>query len=123
MYGVVEIQGHQYKVKAGDLIDVEKLAKDAGSTVEFNNVLFVANGDKYLVGLPNVNGAKVVAKVLKHDKSRKVIVFKRKPGAYKRKNGHRQQFTALLITEVADGQGNSNKIDSSSAVAKKYLTK
>lgn len=120
MYGVVEIAGHQYKVQAGDLIDVEKLAKEAGSTIELDQVLFIG-GNKPLVGAPTVKGAKVVAKVLKHDRSRKIIVFKRKPGAYKRKNGHRQHFTALLITEVNDGAGNVAKIDTASKNAKKFL--
>lgn len=120
MYGIVEIAGHQYKVSAGDLIDVEKLTNEAGSTVEFNNVLFIG-GDKPTLGTPVVNGAKVSAKVIMHDRARKIIVFKRKPGAYKRKNGHRQHFTALLITEVSDGSGNSAKIDTNSKLAQKYL--
>jgi len=120
MYGVVEIAGHQYKVQAGDLIDVEKLAHEAGSTVELYQVLFIG-GAKTLVGAPTVKGAKVVAKVVRHDRSRKIIVFKRKPGAYKRKNGHRQHYTALLITEVNDGAGSVAKIDAASKNATKYL--
>ncbi len=122
MYGVVEIGGHQYKVKAGDLIDVQKLTEEAGNTVDFDKVLFVG-GDKAVVGTPTVAGAKVTAKVVKHDRSKKLIIFKRKPGAYKKKNGHRQPYTALLITELADGQGNTDKIDPKSDTAKKYLTK
>ena len=121
MYGVVEISGHQYRVKAGDVLDVEKLTSaEAGSTVEFDQVLFIG-GENPQVGLPTVNGAKITAKVIKHDRSRKVIVFKRKPGMYRRKNGHRQHYTALLITEVADGNGNTDKIDAKSATAKKFL--
>lgn len=120
MYGVVEIAGHQYKVQAGDLIDVEKLTNEAGSTIELNQVLFIG-GEKAIVGAPTVNGAKITAKVIMHDRSRKIIVFKRKPGAYKRKNGHRQHFTALLITEINDGAGKVSKIDSASKNAQKYL--
>lgn len=120
MYGVVEIAGHQYKVQAGDVLDVEKLANEAGSTVEFENVLFVG-GETPAVGFPTVNGAKVTAKVIKHDRSRKIIVFKRKPGMYKRKNGHRQHYTSLLITEVNDGSGNVQKIEADSKNAKKFL--
>ncbi|MBK26511.1 MAG: 50S ribosomal protein L21 [Halobacteriovorax sp.] len=115
MYAVVEIGGHQYKVKAGDLIDVQKLEGEAGSTVELDKVLFVG-GDKPEVGLPHVSGAKVTAKLIKHDKSRKQLVFVRKPGMYRRKNGHRQQYTALLITDV-----NGTKIDPKSKNAEKYL--
>lgn len=120
MYGVVEIAGHQYKVQAGDLIDVEKLTNEAGSLVELDQVLFIG-GDKPAVGAPTVNGAKVTAKVIMHDRSRKIIIFKRKPGAYKRRNGHRQHFTALLITEINDGSGNVTKIDAASKNAQKYL--
>jgi large subunit ribosomal protein L21 len=120
MYGVVEISGHQYKVQAGDVLDVEKLASDEGSTVELDKVLFIG-GENTLVGAPTVSGAKVTAKVIKHDRSRKIIVFKRKPGMYKKKNGHRQHYTALLITEVNDGAGNITKIDAKSKNAEKYL--
>lgn len=120
MYGVVEIGGHQYRVEAGDVLDVQKLTDEAGATVELDKVLFVG-GEKAVIGQPVVAGAKVTAKVIKHDRSRKVIVFKRKPGAYKRKNGHRQHYTSLLITEITDGQGNTAKIDAESKSAKKYL--
>ncbi len=120
MYGVVEISGHQYRVEAGDVLDVQKLADEAGTTVELDQVLFVG-GENTLVGKPTVAGAKVVAKVIKHDRSKKILIFKRKPGAYKRKNGHRQQYTSLLITEIQDGSGNAAKIDADSAAAKKYL--
>lgn len=120
MYGVVEISGHQYKVQAGDVLDVEKLSAEAGSTVELDKVLFVG-GEKPLVGLPTVNGAKVTVKVIKHDRSRKIIVFKRKPGMYQKKNGHRQHYTSLLVTEVNDGSGNVSKIDADSKNAKKFL--
>ncbi len=99
MYGVVEIAGHQYRVEAGMTLDVQKLTNEAGSTVEFDKVLLVG-GEKTLVGKPTVEGAKVVAEVVRHDRSRKVIVFKRKPGKYKRGNGHRQQFTTLKIKEI-----------------------
>ena len=58
MYGVVEISGHQYKVQAGDLIDVEKLSNEAGSTVELDKVLFIG-GENPIVGLPTVEGAKI----------------------------------------------------------------
>jgi large subunit ribosomal protein L21 len=117
---VVEIGGHQYKVKAGDLIDVQKLDQENGSTVELEKVLFVV-GEKTLVGAPTVKGAKVTAKIVKQDRDRKIIVFKRKPGGYKRKQGHRQHYTALLITELNDGNGKTSKIDPKSKLAEKYL--
>ena len=99
MYGIVEIKGHQYRVKTGDLIDVQKIEAEVGSTVEFTDVLFIG-GEKIKVGAPNVAGAKVKAEVVRQARSRKVIVFKRKPGAYREKNGHRQHYTALRIKEI-----------------------
>ena len=120
MYGIVEIGGHQYKVQAGDLIDVEKLAHDAGATITLDQVLFIS-GEKPLIGAPVIGGATISAKVIMHDRSRKLIIFKRKPGGYKRRNGHRQNFTALLITEINDGNGNTVKIDKASKNAEKYL--
>lgn len=120
MYGIVEIGGHQYKVQAGDVIDVQKLSSEEGATVELDKVLLVA-GDKTLVGAPTVKGAKVVAKVIRQARSRKIIIFKRKPGAYQKKNGHRQHYTGLLITEIADGQGGVSKVASDNKFAQKYL--
>lgn len=122
MYGVVEISGHQYKVSAGDLIDVQKLNEEEGSTVELDKVLFIG-GKTAIVGQPTVSGAKIVAKVVRQARSRKVIVFVRKPGMYKKKKGHRQHYTALLITEVSDGAGNTDKIDAKSKLAEKHLSK
>ena len=120
MYGIVEIGGHQYRVQAGDIIDVQKLEAEVGKSVDFDKVLFVG-GEKNLVGLPTVSGAKVSAKVIKQDKARKVIVFTRKPGRTRKKNGHRQPYTGLLITEIADGQGGVSKIDAKSKYAEKFL--
>lgn len=121
MYGVVEISGHQYKVQAGDIIDVQRIDHEVGKDVDFD-VLFVG-GDSPQVGKPTVNGAKVSAKVIRQDRSRKVIVFKRKPGLWQKKRGHRQHYTSLLITQLTDGSGKSDKIDSNSPSAKKYLKK
>ena len=120
MYGVVEIAGHQYRVQAGDIIDVQKLAAEVGSDVTLDKVLFVG-GEKTAVGTPLVSGATVTAKVIKTDRSRKLLVFKRKPGMYKKRKGHRQHYTSLFITELNDGQGGTSKVDAKSEKAKKYL--
>ncbi len=120
MYGIVEIGGHQYRVSAGDVLDVEKLSVEAGSDINFESVLFVG-GDAPVVGVPTVKGAKVCAKVIKHDRSRKIIVSKRRPGSWRRKKGHRQHFTSLLITKVEDGNGGIFTIDKQSKNAVKYL--
>jgi large subunit ribosomal protein L21 len=110
MYTVVEIKGHQYKLSAGDLIDVEKIEAEVGTSVTFDQVLLVG-GSKTIVGAPVVGGATVTAKIVRQARSRKLIILKRKPGAYRRKNGHRQCYTGLLITEVNDGQGGVTKAE------------
>ena len=84
MYGVVEIAGHQYKVKAGDIIDVQKLTAEVGSDVKLDKVLFVG-GEKTAVGTPIVSGASITARVVRTDRSRKILVFKRKPGMYQKR--------------------------------------
>lgn len=120
MYGVVEIAGHQYCVRPGDLIDVNLLENVEGSVAQFDKVLFVG-GSNPIVGLPVVAGAKVTAKIIRHDRDRKVIVSTYKKAGKKVKKGHRQHYTALLITELCDGKGNVAQIDKESKEAKKYL--
>ena len=115
MYTVVEIKGHQYKVKAGDMIDVEKIEAEVGATIELDKVLLVGGGAKTLVGAPTLGGAKVTAQVVRQARTRKILVLKRKPGAYRRKNGHRQCYTGLLITEINDGQGGTTKAEKKAA--------
>jgi large subunit ribosomal protein L21 len=114
MYTVVEIKGHQYKLAAGDLIDVEKIEAEVGTTVSFDKVLLVG-GAKTIVGAPTVGGATVTAKVVKQGRTRKIFILKRKPGGRRVKNGHRQCFTGLLITEINDGQGGVTKADKKAA--------
>jgi len=121
MYGIVEISGHQYKVKPGDLIDVDKLTAEAGKEVEFDKVLFIG-GAAPALGKPTVAGAKVTAHVIKHDRDAKQIIFKKRPGDYKKKNGFRKTFTALLITELNSG-AKTEKIAADHRWAKKFLGK
>jgi large subunit ribosomal protein L21 len=93
--------GKQYKVSAGDSVDVEKLPFEVGEKIELDRVLLVADGDEVRVGQPTVKGAKVSATVTDHAKGRKVIVFKYKPKIrYRRKKGHRQAYTRLTIDEI-----------------------
>lgn len=121
MFGIVHINGHQYKVTPGQILDVEKMKNtNEGTSVDLGNVLMLV-GDQSAIGAPYVAGAKIVAKVVRHDRSRKVIVLKRRPGKYYKKNGHRQEFTTLLITEIHDGKGKIVKIESENKNAKKYL--
>ena len=101
MYAVLTTRGKQYKVSEGDVIYVEKLNVEVDSTVELTEVLAVSNGETLKVGTPVVEGAKVVAKVVAQGKAKKVTVFKYKAKKdYRRKNGHRQPYTKLVIEKI-----------------------
>lgn len=116
----MEIAGHQYKMAAGRIVDVELLKAEAGGTLELGNILFIG-GDNPQVGLPTVAGAKITAKVIRHGRGPKILMMKRKQRVGHKKKGHRQSFTSLLITEITDGQGNTSTIDPQSKEAQKYL--
>ena len=100
MYAIIATGGKQYKVSEGDVIKVEKLAAEAGSNYVFDQVLAVCD-DALTVGTPVVEGATVEASVIGDGKAKKVIVYKykRKTG-YHKKNGHRQQYTAVKIEKI-----------------------
>jgi len=101
MYAIFETGNKQYKVKEGDVITVEKLGLEAGTSHTFENVLAVSSGDELTIGTPLVSGAKVEAAVVEEGKHKKVIIFKYKPkkGSTKKK-GHRQPFTKLKIEKI-----------------------
>lgn len=100
MYAVIETGGKQFRVQEGAEVFVEKVDAEVGETVTFDNVLMVG-GDNLTVGNPYVENAKVEAKVVKHGKQRKIVVFKYKPKKnYHRKQGHRQPYTKLEITGI-----------------------
>ncbi len=101
MYAVIETGGKQYRVSKGDVLNVEKLGVEDGKTVEFDKVL-VLNDDKGTkFGTPYIEGAKVLAKVKENGKGSKIIVFKYKNKKdYRKKQGHRQPFTAVEITSL-----------------------
>lgn len=101
MFAVLKTGGKQYKVASGDTLRVEKLAADAGETVQFNDILMLG-GDKVTVGAPFVAGAAVQAEVVDQIKGDKVINFvkRRRKHSSKRTKGHRQQLTLLRITEI-----------------------
>jgi len=121
MYGVVEIKGHQYKIGPGDIIDVEKMDAELGSNIDLSECLFIG-GETPLVGTPLLEGAKATAKVIRHAKDRKILVARKQPGKWFKKNGHRQQYTSLLIISLSDGKGAEVSIDKESDRAKKYLS-
>ena len=101
MYAIVEIAGQQFKVAKDQKVFVHRLAVEEGKSVEFDNVLLIGDGDKVTVGAPAIDGAQVGAKVLKHLKGDKVIVFKKKRRkGYRVKNGHRQYLSEILIENI-----------------------
>jgi large subunit ribosomal protein L21 len=100
MYAVIETGGKQVRVEVGQEIYIEKLEAEIESTYTFEKVLLVG-GDKVKIGKPYVKGASVLATVVKQGRGPKVIVFKYEPKKhYHRKNGHRQPYTKLMITEI-----------------------
>ena len=104
MYAIVEISGKQFKVEKKQKLFVNRLDVAEGKKISFDNVLMVNDGSKSSVGTPNVSGVQVDAKVLKHLKSDKVIVFKKKRRkGYKVKNGHRQAITEIEISDILTG--------------------
>ncbi len=117
MYAIVEIAGQQFKVAKDQKVFVHRLAEDEGAKVSFDNVLLVDNGGDITVGAPAIDGASIEAKVVKHLKGDKVIVFKKKRRkGYKVKNGHRQALTEIVIESIV---GSGAKKSASKANAEK----
>ncbi len=106
MFAVVRTGGKQYRVSENDVIVVEKLAGEAGEVIVLGDVLAVGDDKAQSIGTPTVSGASVAAQVLEQTRGDKVIVFKKKRRqGYRRKKGHRQELTALRVTEIlTDGK-------------------
>ena len=106
MFAVIKTGGKQYRVAANETLQVERLAGEAGETVTFSDVLMLG-GDVPKVGAPLVGGASVLAEIVEHTRGRKIIVFKkRRRQNSRRRNGHRQDFTVVRITDIfADASG------------------
>ncbi|MGI9479651.1 MAG: 50S ribosomal protein L21 [Hyphomicrobiaceae bacterium] len=101
MYAVIKTGGKQYRVSADDVLNIERLAGEASSTIEFTDVMMVGSGDSVKVGTPMVAGAKVVAEVVEQTRGPKLIAFKkRRRKSSRRKKGHRQDLTKVRITEI-----------------------
>jgi len=101
MYAVIKTGGKQYRVAADDVLTVEKVAGDAGSTVEFTDVLMLAGAGDPKVGMPLLSGAKVTAEVVEQGRGPKLIAIKkRRRKNSRRKRGHRQELTTIRIKEI-----------------------
>jgi large subunit ribosomal protein L21 len=101
MYAIIETGGKQYKVEQGTELFIEKLEAAEGETVQFDNVVLVNKDGNLAVGTPTVAGATVSAKVASHGRGKKIIVYKYKAKKnYRRKQGHRQPFTKVVIEAI-----------------------
>ena len=102
MYAVIKTGGKQYRVAQNDVIEIERLAGDAGGTVEFTEVLMVGEGESVQFGKPLIAGAKVTAELVEQTRGPKLIAFKkRRRKNSRRKKGHRQDLTKVRITAIA----------------------
>tara|TARA_B100001063_G_scaffold78822_1_gene73348 strand:+ start:3014 stop:3478 length:465 start_codon:yes stop_codon:yes gene_type:complete len=136
MYAVVEIAGQQFKVEKDQKVYVNRLDGKEGSKISFDNILMLDNSGKIVLGDPVVKGASVQAKIVKHLKDDKVIVFKKKRRkGYKVKNGHRQALTQIVVenilekavkakakTETSKTDAPAKKVAAKKPVAKKTAT-
>jgi large subunit ribosomal protein L21 len=101
MYAIFETGGKQYKVQQGDVLYIEKLVANEGDVVSFDRVLAVSGDNGLVLGTPVISGASVSAKVEKHGKDKKIIVYKYKAKKnYRRKQGHRQPYTKIVIDAI-----------------------
>ncbi|MBU1182009.1 MAG: 50S ribosomal protein L21 [Pseudomonadota bacterium] len=101
MYAIVNSGGKQYKVEQGETFRIEKISGDVGTTVSFDKVLMFSDGEIVKVGNPFVENATVLASIVEQDKAKKVLVFKfKRRKGYRRKNGHRQPYTAIKIDSI-----------------------
>ena len=102
MFAIVNIAGKQYRVAEGDQIKVALLETEAGKKVKFENVLLADDGKKVQVGKPTIKGMSVSGTVLNHGRDSKVIIFKKKRRkGYRRKNGHRQNYSLVQIDTIS----------------------
>ncbi|MFH2129844.1 MAG: 50S ribosomal protein L21 [bacterium] len=102
MYAIIKTGGKQYRVAKNDILAVDLIDQEEGSTFESDQVLFVKTGENdYKVGTPFVDGAKVSGKILSHFKDKKVVIFKKKRRkGYRKSAGHRQNYTRIQIADI-----------------------
>ena len=102
MYAVVTTGGKQYRVQKGDTLKIEKIPGEVGSQIDFDQILMFSDGDRVEIGQPMVQNAVVHGQIVEQGKYKKILVFKyKKRKRYRRKQGHRQQFTAVRIDDIS----------------------
>ena len=110
MYAIVRVGGKQYHAEPGKTIVTEKLPYEVGTEIDLDDVLLISDGDNSAVGQPVVKGARVKVEVTEQFKGKKIIVFKYKPKTrYRVKQGHRQNYTRLLVKDVVAGKAKAKK--------------
>ena len=103
MYAVIKTGGKQYRVAPGDMLKIEKLDGEVGDTITFDKVLLTSDGDNINLGKPYLEDTKVYGNIARQGKDRKVIVFKyKRRKGYRKKNGHRQDFTLIKINNIGE---------------------
>ncbi|MEP7344178.1 MAG: 50S ribosomal protein L21 [Gemmatimonadaceae bacterium] len=103
-YAIIRTGGKQFRVEPGTTLRIPSLVGDAGSSIDFTDVLLGSDGDTIHTGVPSLSGAKVTAEIVKHGKADKIIVFKfKRRKNYARKQGHRQKFTEVRIQTISLG--------------------
>ena len=101
MYAIMNTGGKQYRIQEGQILRIEKIAGDVGAEVAFDKVLMVSDGENVTIGRPTLENVLVKAQIVEQDKSKKILVFKyKKRKRYRRKQGHKQPFTAVKIGKI-----------------------
>ena len=125
-YAVIKTGGKQYKVKAGEILKIEKLQDSKPSSkVEFNEILAYGDDKTIEIGAPTISGAKVEAELIENSKNRTVLIFKkRRRHNSRRKNGHRQEFSRIRINKIYSKDGSVlSEAEKAVTVAKKTESK
>ena len=103
-YAIIRTGGKQFRVEPGKTIRIPSLVGEAGTTVEFNDVLLGSDGSNVRTGVPSLSGAKVTGEIVKHGRGEKIVVFKfKRRKNYAKKQGHRQGFTEVRINDITLG--------------------
>jgi len=101
MYAVVSTGGKQYRIQEGDILRVEKILGEVGTPITFENVLLFSDGEKISIGQPVLENISINGHIVEQGKAKKIIVFKyKRRKRFRRKQGHRQQFTAVKIDKI-----------------------
>ena len=124
-FAVIQTGGKQYKVKASEILKIEKLEKKNSSKIEFNEILAYGNEKSIEIGSPTIKGAKVEAELIKNGKNRTVLIFKkRRRKNSRRKNGHRQQYSLIKISKIFSKDGSIiSEVKKNSVPVKKTIKK